>query len=177
MLSKNKVDNNKNIADPYMAYKQWCNLRMFCSRWINCKTLLLRRNGITVYGQILPVYEWPNFSDGIRRWQSITIVNSWPKGISFYFPDRTLHLSLYHYFPLFFVTWKSSSDFPFQWITCSLTTITFLRPELFRFLEVDKAHIRLVHISLFSKLLQSFTFATIKSSQNIQRKKVFGNGY
>ena len=96
------------------------------------------------------------------RWNSVTAVENNRKRLTFYFPD-TLYFSVDHYSFPFFVTWKSSSNFPFQWMTSGLATITIFRPDFtacFRFWKSAK---------LISATESSF-HSRNKSSQNMQRK-------
>ena len=124
----------------------------------DCKTLLSRGSGITVYGQSLSAFEW---LCELFRWNSVTAVDNNRKRLTFYFPD-TLYFSIDRYSFPFFVTWKSRSNFPFQWMTSGLATITIFRPDFtacFRFWKSAK---------LISATESSF-HSHNKSSQNMQR--------
>ena len=134
----------------------------------HCKTLLSRGSGITVYGQIGELvslstdksYQHSNDFE-LFRWNSVTAVDNNRKRLTFYFPD-TLYFSVDHYSFPFFVTWKSNSNFPFQWMTSGLATITIFR-RISR-LVFDSGSRQ----SSFPLLSHRFTLAT--SPQNMQRK-------
>ena len=105
------------------------------------------------------------------RWNSVTAVDNNHKRLTFYFPD-TLYFSVDHYSFPFFVTWKSSSNFPFQWMTSGLATTTIFRPDFtacFRFWKSAK--------------LISATESSFHSSQQVLKickekfLKVFRSGY
>ena len=118
-----------------------------------------RRVGITVYGQIFSAFEWLH---ELFRWNSVTAVDNNRKRLTFFFPD-TVYFSVDHYSFRFFVTWKSSSNFPFEWMTSGLATITIFQPDFtacFRFWKSAK---------LISATESSF-HSRNKSSQNMQRK-------
>ena len=74
------------------------------------------------------VYRSTDFSDALPLVNNRKLLHDQMAYWSFYFPRRTLYLSVdHHSFPLFFVTWKTSSVFPFQWMTSSASTITLGR--------------------------------------------------
>ena len=162
---KSKVDNNPNISDPYMAYKQWCNLRMFCSRKC-CKTLLSRGSRVTVYGQILSAFEW--LWTFPMKFSNSSPVDNNRKRLTFYFPD-TVYFSVDHYSFPFFVTWKSSSNFPFEWMTSGLATTTIFRPDFTACFRFWKS---------FPLLSHRFTLATCPLKICKEKfLKVFRSGY
>ena len=139
-----------------------------------CKTLLIRGSGITVYGQIGMLvslstnksYQHTNNFERFR-WHSVMAVGNndrklLTKSIVYRSISRTLNLSVDHYsFPLL-VTWKLSSNFPFQWTTSSLATITF-------FSAGSESLVFWKSAKLISTTESSF-HSRNKSSRNMQRK-------
>ena len=129
----------------------------------DCKTLLSRGSGITVYGQIGELVSLST-DKSCQHSNDFELFDNNRKRLTFYFPD-TLYFSVDHYSFPFFVTRKSSSNFPFQWrMTSGLATIT-----IFNFGRIS----RLVfnsgsRQSSFPLLSHRFTLAT--SPQNMQRK-------